>query len=67
MKIVWSPKATQDFDLILEYLQKEWGQSELESFFKKTIRILNTIKQNPKMFIDISKKKKCEKRIYYKT
>ena len=61
MKIFWSPKARNDFENILDYLLKEWGIKEVESLIKKTDRVLNAIAQNPKMFIESSKRKNVRK------
>jgi plasmid stabilization system protein ParE len=44
------PQAENDFDDILEYLQKNWGEKVTNEFILKLERILFLISQKPNMF-----------------
>jgi plasmid stabilization system protein ParE len=51
MKVIWSPRASNDYLSVLEYLQKEWGDTVVQSFVKRVNDILNVIAMNPQIFI----------------
>ena len=56
MKIVWSRRAKNDFDRILDYLEKEWSITTAQKFILKTEKELQLISTIPKAF-PMSKKK----------
>ena len=56
MEIKWTPKAKNDYSLILDYLFQNWGLKEVEKFIAQTNRVINTIAGNPQIFVESSKK-----------
>lgn len=60
-QIIWSPLAEKDFDSILEYLEKNWGEKVIESFIDLTEKLIFQISLNPKLFPTIHKKEKIRK------
>jgi plasmid stabilization system protein ParE len=54
-EIIWLPQAENDFDNILDYLQKNWGDIVVDEFIYKLERILSLVSQKPTMFRRSSK------------
>ena len=52
MEIKWTPKAKNDYSLILDYLFQNWGLKEVEKFIAQTNRVINTIAGNPQIFVE---------------
>ena len=50
MKIVWTPEAIKTFDEILNYLQEEFSQKEVDTFYFETERVIGLIQKNPYLF-----------------
>lgn len=57
MEIRWSARAQNDYDKILQYLKENWSLKEIQSFLAQTERVLSTIQNNPKIFIESPKRK----------
>ena len=55
--INWTPKAKSDFNKILEYLHKNWGSKEIESFIDQTDAVIENIAKHPQMFIESTEKR----------
>jgi plasmid stabilization system protein ParE len=49
LEIYWSKQADKKFDLIIEYLRLEWGESSIKIFVKKVYDFLDTIKELPEI------------------
>ncbi|MEX2230736.1 MAG: type II toxin-antitoxin system RelE/ParE family toxin [Cyclobacteriaceae bacterium] len=61
MKIHWSPRASNDYLAVLQYLQKEWGVKVVQSFVKRVNDILSLILANPNLFNPSQKKKEIRR------
>jgi plasmid stabilization system protein ParE len=59
--IIWSPLSENDYECILEYLSKNWGQKVALNFIELTENSLNQISNNPKQFPICYKRKKVRK------
>ena len=60
--VIWSPHSEQDFDQILDYLQKKWDFQVIEKFIEITELLIDQISLYPKRFPVINKKlnvRKC--------
>jgi plasmid stabilization system protein ParE len=49
LEIVWSKRADKKFDLILEYLSKEWGNKVTKAFVKKVYDFLDILSEFPEI------------------
>ena len=49
-KVIWSPSAEKDFELILDYLQLKWNQKIINSFINKIDDNINLILEDYKIF-----------------
>ena len=61
-KIIWSNRASQNFDFITEYLITNWGEKVLKKFKLKLEDRLSNLKHNPNIGYKSSKNS-----IYQKT
>jgi plasmid stabilization system protein ParE len=59
--IIWSPLSENDFENILDYLDKKWGNQVAFNFIELTENLLNQIAINPKQFPVFYKEKKVRK------
>jgi len=50
MKVRWTPEADDNFESIINYLEKEWSENEIRKFVQKTQKIILQIGINPNMF-----------------
>ncbi len=57
MKIIWTLQAQKEYEHILEYLEKHWGVKEIKKFIHKTESVLQTIQENPYMYVKSLKQK----------
>ena len=64
--IIWSNLSEKDFDNILDYLDKNWGQKVAANFINLTENIVNQISINPRQFPICYKRKKVRKCILTK-
>jgi plasmid stabilization system protein ParE len=64
--IIWSNLSEKDFDNILDYLDKNWGQKVAANFIDLTENIVNQISINPRQFPICYKRKKVRKCILTK-
>lgn len=55
-KIVWTPKATETFDSIIQYLNEHWTDREIEKFVVKADRVVHLISIYPKSFLKSERK-----------
>lgn len=55
-EVIWSPKAEETFDKIIEYLQKNWTEKEVVNFANRTNKIINIIRLNNVSFRRSEKK-----------
>jgi plasmid stabilization system protein ParE len=60
-KILFSPRALHDLQLVLEYLDKEWGISVSEKFLDRIDNLLDGISETSLMYVCVNKKKKIHK------
>lgn len=49
-KIIWSPKAINSFENVIEYLDKHWTLKEVINFVKHSEKTIQIISQNPYLF-----------------
>ena len=59
--IIWSPLSENDFENILDYLDKKWGNKVASNFIELTENTLNQIAINPRQFPIVYKRKKIRK------
>ena len=59
--IIWSPLSENDFENILDYLDKNWGNPVASNFIELIENLLNQIAINPKQFPIFYKGKKVRK------
>ena len=59
--IVWSPLSENDFENILDYLEKNWEARVASNFIDLAENILNQIGENPKQFPICYKRKRIRK------
>jgi plasmid stabilization system protein ParE len=57
-EIVWSPKAINGYNAIIEYLEANWTDREIRNFIKESDEVFELLKEYPEMF---------QKSIRYKT
>ena len=48
--IVWTEKAEESFDKIIEYLSLKWSKQSAAKFVQKTFKLLTLIENNPLSF-----------------
>ena len=46
-KIVWTKRANNKFNKIIDFLEKEWGPNVTQHFVRKTYDILDLISDQP--------------------
>ncbi len=51
-EVIWSVKADESFDAIIEYLKTEWSFKEVEKFTKDVLVTVNSISIFPQMFAE---------------
>lgn len=56
-KVVWSKKAVQGVDNIVEYLDKNWGTKITDDFLAKLSRQITLISRQPELFPLVEGKK----------
>jgi len=56
-KVIWSPEATEFFELVIEYLENNWTEKEVEHFIKATEKVIEIISAQPKLYRAAKKKK----------
>lgn len=59
--IVWSPLSEKDFENILDYLDKNWGENVADNFIDLVENQINQISINPRQFPLFFKKKSIRK------
>jgi len=59
--IIWSPLSENDFAIILDYLDKNWGSKVASTFIELTEHTLKQISINPRQFPFCYKRRKIRK------
>jgi plasmid stabilization system protein ParE len=59
--VIWSPLSENDFENILDYLDKNWGSKVASNFIDLIENLINQISINPKRFPICYKRKKVRK------
>ena len=55
--IIWNRRASNNFNSIIEYLQKEWGDRVTKSFVTRTYQIIEFLALHPEMgFVENTEK-----------
>ena len=49
-EIVWTVNASDELDVVINYLENNWTQRELIKFSKNLNEVLNIISNNPQIF-----------------
>lgn len=47
--IVWNRRASDNFNSVINYLQKEWGDKVTRNFVVRTYKIIELLAANPEM------------------
>lgn len=73
-KLLWSNKALDDLQNIINYLIANWTQKEVQNFARRLDKRLNLIVLNPRLFPKTTKRREVRKSvltkhavIYYET
>ncbi|MBS1979022.1 MAG: type II toxin-antitoxin system RelE/ParE family toxin [Bacteroidetes bacterium] len=48
-KIVWTRRANNKFNKIIDYLEQEWGPNVTQNFVRKTYDIIDLISDQPEL------------------
>jgi plasmid stabilization system protein ParE len=59
--VIWSPLSENDFENILDYLDKNWGIKVASNFIDLVENLINQISINPRQFPICYKRKKVRK------
>jgi plasmid stabilization system protein ParE len=51
MEVVWSAKARVTYFSVLEYLEKNWSETEIIRFSRRTESVIQAIQKNPGIFV----------------
>jgi plasmid stabilization system protein ParE len=46
-KIVWTRRAINNFDKIIEYLESEWGKTVTQNFVQRVYSIIDLLSNQP--------------------
>ena len=65
--VIWSPLSENDFENILDYLDKNWGIKVASNFIDLVENLINQISINPRQFPICYKRQKGQKMCPYKT
>ena len=57
-EIIWTKRADQKFDKIIEYLMKEWGDKVTVGFVKRVFDFIDILKEFPEIGSVENKKRK---------
>ncbi len=49
LKIYWTPSAIRNFDSIIDYLEKEWGETVAVAFSRKVFEFLDILAEFPEI------------------
>lgn len=49
LEIVWTKRATQGYDNIIEYLEANWTEKEISNFIKETNDFFDLLKTYPEL------------------
>jgi plasmid stabilization system protein ParE len=49
-KVIWSPKAVETFDKVIDYLHKNWTEKEIKKFVRETEHVIHLVSINPHLF-----------------
>jgi plasmid stabilization system protein ParE len=47
LTIVWTPRAEEGLDRIVQYLEQNWNEREIQNFIRDTYDFLELLKLNP--------------------
>ena len=48
-KVVWTKRASNKFDKVVEYLQTDWNENVVRAFVQRTETILELLSENPEL------------------
>jgi plasmid stabilization system protein ParE len=54
LKVIWSPKALNNFHDVITYLEENWNERVVKDFVYKTETIISQISEYPQLFRQIS-------------
>jgi plasmid stabilization system protein ParE len=49
-EVVWTLKAEETFDEVIDFLENKWGEREIENLVNSTNRVIELISKHPKMY-----------------
>lgn len=55
MKIIWTLEAERSFDDIMDYLEKEFSQKQMDTFYFDCQNVVELIKSNPYLYMSAEK------------
>ncbi len=50
MNVYWTPEAERTFEAIMDYLEKEFSQKQMDTFFFQCHDVVDLIKANPHLY-----------------
>lgn len=50
MKVIWTSEAEGTFDEIMDYLEKEFSQKQMDTFYFECHDVVDLIKSNPYLY-----------------
>lgn len=65
-KIIWTTKAVNDLENIINYLRKKWTEREVRNFVQRLDKRILIISINPKLFPYSRKKRNLRKSVLSK-
>jgi plasmid stabilization system protein ParE len=64
--VLWSTKAADDLENIINYITKKWSQKEVRNFVQKLDKRILIISVNPKLFPSSRKKRTVRRSVLSK-
>ncbi|TLU98187.1 type II toxin-antitoxin system RelE/ParE family toxin [Dyadobacter luticola] len=55
LKIIWSPRALENFHQVIAYLEVNWTEQVVRDFVQRTEKVLQLIADHPDMFRQVSR------------
>ncbi|KQS23802.1 type II toxin-antitoxin system RelE/ParE family toxin [Dyadobacter sp. Leaf189] len=66
LKIIWSPRALDNFQNVIAYLEESWDEQVIRTFVKRTEKIIKIVAEHPEIFRLVSKKRQIREAVITK-
>jgi plasmid stabilization system protein ParE len=66
LRILWSPRALENFHNVISYLEENWTEQVVRTFVIRTEKILQIILDHPEIFRTISDKSQIREAVVTK-